>query len=101
MWMPMTTKLTVAQVLAWADAHRARTGAWPRRDSGPVDGAPGETWVNVNQAMQKGLRGLPGGNSLARLLTRARGVRNPACLPLLTENKIVAWAREHQRRTGA
>jgi hypothetical protein len=98
---PMTTKLTVAQTLTWADAHHARTGAWPRRDSGPVAGAPGETWVNIDQAMKKGLRGLPGGDTLARLLTRARGVRNPSCLTPLTEKKIVAWAREHRRRTDA
>jgi hypothetical protein len=97
----MTTKLTVAQVLDWSDAHRARTGAWPRRDGGPVVGAPGENWVNVDQARKKSLRGLPGGDTLARLLTRARGVRNPGCLPPLTESRIVAWAREHHRRTGA
>jgi hypothetical protein len=56
--------------------------------------------VNVNQAMRKRLRGLPGGDTLACLLTRARGVRNPSCLLPLTENKIVAWAREHRRRMG-
>src|SRR4029077_15351461 len=56
--------------------------------------------VNVNQALKKGLRGLPGGDSLARLLSRARGVRNPCDLSPLTEGRVVAWAREHLRRTG-
>jgi hypothetical protein len=27
--------LTVEQILAWADAHKARTGTWPTRRSGP------------------------------------------------------------------
>jgi hypothetical protein len=65
--------LTVPQILAWADAHRARTGAWPGAASGPVGGAPGETWAAVNVALRLGHRGLPGGDTLARLLQRERG----------------------------
>jgi hypothetical protein len=60
--------LTVGQILAWADAHYARTGRWPRAASGPVEGAPGEVWANVNAALYKGRRGLPRGGSLAQLL---------------------------------
>jgi hypothetical protein len=56
--------LTVAETLAWADSHRARTGRWPSCTDTQVHGAPGETWVNVNQALLKGLRGLPGGDAL-------------------------------------
>ena len=93
-------KLTVAQILAWTDDHKARTGEWPRSNGDPVAGAPGETWVNVNQALQKGLRGLPGRDSLPRLLARERGTRNLGDLPPLTERRIVAWARAHHRRTG-
>jgi hypothetical protein len=92
--------LTVAQILAWCDAHRARTGRWPSAGGGPVEGAPGEMWFNVNQALLRGLRGLPGGDSLARLLARERGKRNPAGLPPLTEGRIVAWARAHRQATG-
>ena len=62
-WKP---PLTVARTLAWADSHRARTGRWPSRTAGQVHGAPGETWVNVNQALLKGLRGLSGGDTLLR-----------------------------------
>jgi hypothetical protein len=65
--------LTVAQILAWADDHRARTGAWPGAASGPVAGAAGETWAALNVALRLGHRGLPGGDTLARLLTRERG----------------------------
>jgi hypothetical protein len=60
--------LTKGQIIAWAKAHRRRTGEWPRYDAGPVEDAPGETWSAVNVALTKGLRGLPGGSSLARLL---------------------------------
>jgi hypothetical protein len=50
--------LTEAQVLAWADAHRAATGTWPSQYSGSAPGAPGEVWVNVNRALLQGTRGL-------------------------------------------
>jgi hypothetical protein len=93
-------KLTVAQILAWCDAHKARTGRWPSDRSGHIEGAPGEVWYNVNQALLRGLRGLPGGDSLARLLARERGRRNPAGLPPLTEARIVAWARAHKTAAG-
>jgi hypothetical protein len=66
-------QLTDGQVLAWARAHKRRTGAWPSYDSGPVEDAGGETWGGINMALYKGRRGLPGGSSLAKLL----GVRKP------------------------
>jgi hypothetical protein len=66
-------RLTVEQILAWADAHYARTGRWPTAASGPVEGAPGEVWGHINAALYDGQRGLPGGDSLARLLNWNRG----------------------------
>jgi hypothetical protein len=69
------SRLTVAQILAWADAHRAWAGDWPRTGSGPVPQGPGETWRRIDNALRYGLRGLPGGSSLARLLEQERGVR--------------------------
>jgi hypothetical protein len=65
--------LYVSRILAWADEHRRRTGAWPGRHSGPVPGAAGETWRAIDSALFKGGRGLPGGQSLARLLGNRRG----------------------------
>jgi hypothetical protein len=94
-------RLTQRQVLAWADAHRRRTGAWPNYASGPVPEAPGETWIGVDSALRQGWRGLPGGSSLARLLARHRGVRNLMDLPRLTEEQVLAWADAHRHRTGA
>jgi hypothetical protein len=71
-WRP---RLTVEQILGWADAHHKRTGEWPGLLSGAVVDAPGETWREINNCMQRGFRGLPGGGSLARLLEERRGVR--------------------------
>jgi hypothetical protein len=92
--------LTFESILGWADAHRVRTGDWPRSLSGPVKEADGETWRRVDQALRLGTRSLPGGSSLARLLAERRGVRNPIDPPPLSERQILAWARAHEARTG-
>ena len=60
--------LTEKQVLAWADRHCQRTGAWPTYRSGPVEGRPGETWRMVDTALSRGSRGLRGACTLATLL---------------------------------
>ena len=78
--------LTVEQILAWADAHHARTGRWPHAMSGPIPEAPGESWRAVNLALWQGHRRLPGGTSLSGLLNEhrrggeAHGLRGPAWL---------------------
>jgi hypothetical protein len=92
---------SVALILTWADAHRQRTGRWPTRSSGSIPDAPGETWQAVDHALHKGLRGLPGGSSLADLLHQERGTRQLARLPRLRVRSILAWADAHRRRTGA
>jgi hypothetical protein len=63
---------TKNQILAWADAHRRRTGKYPSVDSGPIAEAPNETWRIVQSALVFGNRGLPGGDSLAGLIKRQR-----------------------------
>jgi hypothetical protein len=93
-------KLTVEEVLAWADAHREATGEWPIEESGPVGAAPGETWKAISLALLRGDRGLPGGSSLARLLAEFRGARNPRDLPRLTVEQVLAWADAHRVATG-
>lgn len=88
------------QILDWAREHHGRTGQWPNRRSGPVVAAPGEVWGAVEDALLAGLRGLPGGDSVARLLARWVGVRNLSNLPPLTLTQILHWADSHRERTG-
>ncbi len=93
-------RLTVEEILRWADAHFESTGIWPKDTSGPVAGAPGETWMAIDVALRVGARGLPKGLSLARLLAARRGVRNRLAAPPLSEEQSLAWADAHRRRTG-
>jgi superfamily II DNA or RNA helicase len=92
--------LTTQQVLDWCDRYHEVTDEWPRENSGAVPDATGETWLNVSQALRLGLRGLPGGSSLGKLLAEKRGVRNNFNVPPLFEDQIVKWADEHHARTG-
>jgi hypothetical protein len=92
--------LTEAMILSWCDDFHARKGCWPKTTDGRAIKAPGENWLNIDMALRRGSRGLPGGDSLARLLQRERGVRNKARLPRLTEAGVLAWAEAHRRRTG-
>jgi hypothetical protein len=93
--------LTAEQLLAWANEHHARTGRWPGHHSGPVAVAPGETWRAIDAALSQGHRGLPGGDTLARLLARERGVFNPKGRPGLSHGQILDWADAHRCRTGS
>ncbi len=92
--------LTDRKILGWADRHFRRCGKWPTQGSGPVVGTKGEKWANVNSALVNGLRGLLGNRSLAELLAACRGVRNRATLPALTIPQILEWADDHKRRFG-
>src|SRR6516165_1544791 len=94
-------ELSEPQILMWADAHQARTGQWPRLDSGLVREQLGDNWRKVDTALRYGLRGLVGSSSLARLLAAHRHARNGQCLPRLTLGRILTWADAHHRRTGA
>jgi len=93
--------LTEAQILEWADAHFQRTGSWPTTSSGAIPNSNGENWAAINVALHHGVRGLPGGSSLARLLAAHRGVRNRKQLRPLTEDRILAWADRHREQTGS
>jgi superfamily II DNA or RNA helicase len=90
--------LTEKQILQWLDAHHSNRNEWPNRDSGAIEAAPGETWFNINQAMRLGLRGLPGGTSLARLLAERRGVRKNADLTGKRFGKLTVTKLTESRR---
>ena len=92
---------TIRQILSWSDGYRSRTGHWPTSESGPIAGAPGETWRAVDQALRAGIRGLARGSSLARLLAAHRHARNLHALPRLMLQRILTWADNHRRRTGS
>ncbi|MBY0523623.1 MAG: hypothetical protein K2R98_09490 [Gemmataceae bacterium] len=92
--------LNVEQTLEWADAFHARTGEWPHIESGAIPESPGDTWLAVNHSLRRGTRGLPGGSSLAKLLSAERGVRYNVTAPPLTRKQILAWADAHFKKTG-
>jgi superfamily II DNA or RNA helicase len=92
--------LTIEQILAWADEHRARTGEWPKQHTGQILGAQ-ETWLGVSAALRTGNRGLASGASLARILSAHRGVPNRGDLPPLSVEQILQWADEHMQRNGS
>jgi hypothetical protein len=77
--MSAKESLWLEQILSWADAHRARLGSWPSGKSGPVAGVPGLTWSAIEDALRRGYRGMPGGDSLARLLNRHRSLQRRSC----------------------
>ena len=64
--------LTIKQILKWADAHHKKTGQWPKVKSGSVPGTLGERWNAIDIALTRGLRGLPNGSSLAKLLSEIK-----------------------------
>ncbi len=94
-------RLTLAQILRWADAHHKRTGMWPKAKSGPIADATGETWMAVQDALVNGRRGLPRGSSLLKLLVRKRGVPPEGALPTLEVAQILIWADAYRARHGA
>jgi hypothetical protein len=94
-------RISVAEILAWADAHHEGTGEWPHPESGPVLGAPFElSWKTINQALYKGFRNLPGGSSLNRLLVEHRGIHDRRFDEPLQIDQIMAWADAHHKAHG-
>jgi len=93
-------RLSIEQILAWADEHHDRTGNWPTSKSGAVGPATNDTWFKIDEALTKGRRGLPGGLSLAKLLAQHRGVSRHVRKRPLTLDQVLGWAEAHQRRTG-
>ncbi|MFL5245644.1 MAG: hypothetical protein ACJ8FY_26405 [Gemmataceae bacterium] len=92
--------LTIAEILAWADSFRETTGHWPTVKSGSIREERFETWQNLNQALILGLRGLPGGSSLAQLLAEQRGARNQKSPPPLTVEQVLGWADQYYKLNG-
>jgi hypothetical protein len=96
----MLPALSVRKILAWLDAFHARHGRWPNAHAGKVPEAPGETFRAVEDALNHGGRGLPGGSSITRLLAERRNVRNRLAPPGLSVEQVLTWADRHRRQTG-
>jgi hypothetical protein len=93
-------ELSVEMILGWADAYQQAHGRWQDETSGLIEGAPPETWSRINGTLQNGVRGLPGGSSLRRLLHLHRGARYLGMEPDLRPEQIAAWAAAHHAATG-
>jgi hypothetical protein len=92
--------LSVKRILVWAKAHFDRTGRWPTAQTGMVAEAPGESWRGIDNALRRGLRGLPSGTSLSKLLNKRIGAEGGRGKPPLRLEQILAWMRAHHDRTG-
>ncbi len=89
---PSKRRLTNSMILEWAKSHYQQTGDWPYIPSGPVIGAPGETWSGINSALASGRRGLKKKSSLAKLLKSHGKVRARKPWPKLDPADILRWA---------
>ena len=92
---PPKPPLSESQILQWADAYHAKHGKYPTEKSGPVQGSLDEKWRNIDNALRYGLRGFPGGSSLAKLFAAVRGHQHKHQLPPLTEEQILKWAQDY------
>lgn len=63
------TPLTEEQIIEWAKAWHAKYLRWPTCGDGHVELAD-KTWSCIDILLRKGLSGLPGGDSIAKLLVR-------------------------------
>src|SRR5262249_6262774 len=92
---------TESVILQWAREHFAQAGKWPTRYSGKVLSNPEENWRGVENALRVGLRGLPGGSSLAQLLEAKCNVPNRMNLRKLSRRLIVTLAKEFFEKPGS
>ncbi len=67
--------LTEKQIRTWVEKFYRRFQRWPTKTAGLIPDSNGETWSGVNAALRVGVRGLPGGSSLAQLIARMRSNR--------------------------
>jgi hypothetical protein len=94
------TRISVEEVLRWADLHHEKHGVWPNAGSGPVDRVPGINWAKIDALLKQGRRGLPGGSSLTRLLAQERWGSPPSQSAALSVERILAWADAHHTSHG-
>jgi hypothetical protein len=95
------TRLTYESILARCDTFYAEYGGWPTEDDKrPVPGHPDESWQNIAAALSGGLKGLPGGSSLPRLLKEYRGRKNLHDQSDLSREEILQWLDQFHAEFG-
>jgi hypothetical protein len=92
-------RLSVKQILRWADEHKQRTGNWPTETSGAIPRSDNDTWHAVAKALRNGRRGLRR-SSLAKVLAKHRHVARHMRVRRLSTEEILKWADAHFERTG-
>jgi hypothetical protein len=92
--------VTIASILAWADAYFAVHKTWPRASHRDVEAAPGVTWQALDEALRKGRCGLRWRTNLSHLLIEHRGRETRCYRPLLSNAQIVAWADAYHKAHG-
>ncbi len=92
-------RLSISQILEWADAYHAENAQWPTRLSGEIPDTP-DTWLSIDSAIRRASRGLRGKSSLPRLLANKRGVKPRLNARPLSLDQVVALARKWHQRTG-
>ncbi|MBW2187231.1 MAG: hypothetical protein JRG71_12795 [Deltaproteobacteria bacterium] len=94
-----TPSLSIQAILERADAHKQKYGVWPKKGSGDVFNSLGDTWNAYDLALSRGMRGLEGGSSLAKLLEAERGVKYLFSKSPLSNDQILDWADAHFAET--
>jgi hypothetical protein len=92
--------LSPKQVRDWVVAFHNWMGHWPKRSSGAIPTAPGESWATIDCAFVSARRGLEGYGSLAQFLQKECGVLNRQRPSGLAVDVILQWARAFHSRTG-
>jgi len=92
-------KLTIDQVLKWADEHHSATGNWPNQTSGPIQGTS-ETWRGVNMALSKGQRGFSARSSVVQLLIDHGRLPPRDWDKTVTHDQILQWCDTFHQENG-
>ena len=88
-------RLTIEQILEWADAHCRRTGRFPSVDSGDVEGVEGENWSAIHVALGVAAGGCRPDGRWPACWRSKRGHRPGAQKRRLAIGQILAWADVH------
>jgi len=101
LWMVQRTpRLSVPQILGWADRYYSQHGRRPTRQAGAIAGSA-ETWHKIDGALKRGGRGLAGCSSLTQLLDQHRPQwAPPRRVGPLTVQQVLRWADRHYSQHG-